>query len=705
MKTLTFAKSSVSYDTGTKTKNKKKEWIILLSIFLAAFTIRMFTFRFEYLLDYDTFHHYAIAKYIAENNEFPSIWYLSRYPDGALITEPMGLYYISVILYKILKPFGITFFNAFRLTSPLFGALTILPVYFLAKNIFNKRTALFSAIILTFLPAYLYRTFSGFYRGDGFSFFFIVLGFFFFIRSIEEKLKKNIIFSILAGLSFGFMGLVWNGFMFGFIVVSLFVILYSSLAYVQAKSSNQVLLSYAISAAVGIAIIKYSMMIQPHVEIFVNDLIKYVYPFTLLFSSFLEVIKYKTKGLKIKTKAYFLSLSIVIFVILTFKLFPELWQKLFIGYGLVRATNVFTQTIGELQPTTLGVFWRKYAIVAVLFIPGILYFFKELNKENIEKKLFMFIWILASLFVLKEAIRYTFLASIPIAIISAFFLYKLEEGISKRFLTKKVAQVVISILLLAVIVSGILFANSMKPFITREWYSALTFLKSQEKGAVLCWWDQGSWVQGVTGFPTVVDTVHGQDVERIKEVGKIFLETNESKILGFLNRYYVKYIIAPTIMIGQVPNINAMLNISGYAYVLYPYSGVTYVKGIKTDVYGNRFFVFDSKDGKIVNYMERGITYSVKNVYYRENGKLIVSKGANDTDLPFKGGSVYISPNDLIIPFFPFENFIVYISPNLENTLLTSLVLLDGKGFESYKQIYSNSEVKIYENSVLIYYK
>jgi hypothetical protein len=40
---------------------------------------------------------------------------------------------------------------------------------------------------------------------------------------------------------------------------------------------------------------------------------------------------------------------------------------------------------------------------------------------------------------------------------------------------------------------------------------------------------------------------------------------------------------------------------------------------------------------------------------------------------------------------------LIYIPPALEDTLLTSLMLLNGMGFEGFELVFANSEVKIYK--------
>ncbi|MBU2559384.1 glycosyltransferase family 39 protein, partial [archaeon] len=444
-----------------------REWAILFCVLITAFAVRMATFKY-FLLAYDPFHHFAIGQFIAQGNGFPEHWGLSSYPSGARITEPPGLYYVSIALYWILKPLGISYLTAFKISTPLFGVGTILAAYLLARELFGRKTALYSAIILAFLPGFMYRTFAGFYRGDAFSIFFMVLGFYLFLKSLEGSTKNRTINAISAGVCFGLMGYVWNGFLFGFVILSAFVIVYSAAAYLDGSESRRVILSYVLSAGIGIAILKYSIMAYPRVENYMEDLIKYIYPLTVGVSIFFEGVGYKTKKMALKNKVYLLGLFAFAGVLLAYHFFEKMIENLITGYGFVEASGSVLGTVGELRPPTNDVLWDKYGIAGVIAIPGALYLLKE---KKLRSLVFVFVWLLASIFLMKTAIRYTFIASLPIAVVGAFFLCKIEEKFPKRE-----TKIVTTAVLIFVVATGVAFAGEQGPHITAGWIEALEFL-------------------------------------------------------------------------------------------------------------------------------------------------------------------------------------------------------------------------------------
>jgi asparagine N-glycosylation enzyme membrane subunit Stt3 len=153
---------------GNFPAGRRREVLLLSAILLAALALRLTTFPSPHLLGVDPYHHYRIAERVAETGSVPETWYLSNYPEGGVILEPDGLYQVSALLFRLLSPLGISFLEAFKLASPLFGVFVLLPFYLLAVRIFPRKAALYSLAVLALFPAFLYRTFSGFYRGDTF---------------------------------------------------------------------------------------------------------------------------------------------------------------------------------------------------------------------------------------------------------------------------------------------------------------------------------------------------------------------------------------------------------------------------------------------------------------------------------------------------------------------------------------------------------
>lgn len=84
---------------------------------------------------------------------------------------------------------------------PLIGALTIILIYFLSKELFNEKIALYSSLFLTFLP--LHVIFSGKILTDVFATFLLILSVLLFWKGFEKGNDKyKILFGFSIALSF-----------------------------------------------------------------------------------------------------------------------------------------------------------------------------------------------------------------------------------------------------------------------------------------------------------------------------------------------------------------------------------------------------------------------------------------------------------------------------------------------------------------------
>jgi len=102
--------------------------------------------------------------------------------------------YLTDIGYKF---FGMTLLSS-RLLSIIFGSLSILVLYFLTKEMFNKKIALIASILLTFSSFHITTTLT---ELDVAMVFFVLFSSYFLIRYLkEDNLKYYIISTIILGI-------------------------------------------------------------------------------------------------------------------------------------------------------------------------------------------------------------------------------------------------------------------------------------------------------------------------------------------------------------------------------------------------------------------------------------------------------------------------------------------------------------------------
>jgi asparagine N-glycosylation enzyme membrane subunit Stt3 len=101
----------------------------------------------------------------------------------------------------------------------IMAVLTGIAFFLFTRKLFykeNQKTANIIALIATaffvLIPSLLPRSIAGIPEKESAAFFFIFIGFYFFLEAFtSEKLKRGLIFGALAGISTGLLGLVWGG--------------------------------------------------------------------------------------------------------------------------------------------------------------------------------------------------------------------------------------------------------------------------------------------------------------------------------------------------------------------------------------------------------------------------------------------------------------------------------------------------------------
>jgi len=201
----------------------------------------------------DPWYHMRIVENTLHN--FPyRIWYdaFTYYPHGGYNPfAPLFDYFLSFIIwiiglgnpYATLGQHGIEVIGAWY--PAVLGALAVIPVYLIGKEIYNRNVGLFAAGLIAVLPGqFLSRSILGFTDHDIGGILLNTIGLYFFILAIKhakenrisfesilskdwKSLRKPMTYTILAGITFGSFLLEWvGGMLFGYVLFGYLVIQY-----------------------------------------------------------------------------------------------------------------------------------------------------------------------------------------------------------------------------------------------------------------------------------------------------------------------------------------------------------------------------------------------------------------------------------------------------------------------------------------------
>ncbi|WP_298139569.1 glycosyltransferase family 39 protein [Flavobacterium sp.] len=167
---------------------KIKENYLLITILVFAAILRFYHIDFQSIW-LDEIH--------TMNEANPNVGFFDLY-DIIMAGEQMPpLYFYS--LYFLFKIFGYTTFVA-RVYSAFVGVISVFSIFLLGKEIFNKKTGIFAALIITINPFHLYYSQDA--RPYMFLFLFTTLAFYYLIKFIKNNNQKS---AILYGLASALM--------------------------------------------------------------------------------------------------------------------------------------------------------------------------------------------------------------------------------------------------------------------------------------------------------------------------------------------------------------------------------------------------------------------------------------------------------------------------------------------------------------------
>jgi dolichyl-diphosphooligosaccharide--protein glycosyltransferase len=243
---------------------------ILFAIFILAMFIRCYWYYGPAVAPADTYgpYHYVVSgndpdyhkraiDFALDTGHMLSWDPITNYPAGAPNPNPPTYEWSSMMLGILISPafhFDVTqavwmFFEA----SPAFwAALTIVPVYFFTRDMFNRKSAYFAAFFIAVMAGNVERTPLGFSDHDAFIMFFVTTGFFFLMRALRNLddrtwVKKwrnprdisvgvaaffrqervSVLYSVLAALCISTVMLAWKGITYVYAILIMYYIVHA----------------------------------------------------------------------------------------------------------------------------------------------------------------------------------------------------------------------------------------------------------------------------------------------------------------------------------------------------------------------------------------------------------------------------------------------------------------------------------------------
>jgi asparagine N-glycosylation enzyme membrane subunit Stt3 len=537
-----------------------------------ALTIRLLNFRYGfYLSEFDPYWHYRTAKYIAEHgiNAFLT-WVdkMSWVPEGrnAAGSTPVGLPLALDGFYYFVKFLGldVDMLTLAILFPPISSIFAVVAVFLLGKEIANDEVGALSSILIAFSGSLIDRTHLGFFKHETIGIPLIAFSLYFFIKGVKEENKKwSFLFSILAGLSLGYLSISWTGYLFATGLIALLTVMIS--LFSNTDLDKLLLVS---STTFGLYLSIAAMFPRSRSEILSLNLALIVLSLVFVVLK-KEIDKLQTLRLKLLVSlGFFFSVILLALVGVHLGILSSLYGKIAaIINPLIRSQEAIVESVAEHKVSSWYTIFNDNGLALFLFAFSIVVAFSDLSSVN---NIFVLSSGLASLYFSTLMVRLELIFSPFSSVFSAYGAYLLiskaqssevlksfEKRLKRAFerpwwISPIVIMLLVTSLLAPSIVLGyahaggpVTISSASLPYAYEfpDWFQALAWLRENTPpgSVVMAWWDYGYWITTLGGRPTIIDNAT-INTTQVALVGKAFISNNTIAI-PIMKKFNVSYVL------------------------------------------------------------------------------------------------------------------------------------------------------------------
>ena len=388
--------------------------------------------------------------------------------------------YILSSFYLILKNFGFNFFQALHLAPVAMITLAGIVAYLFGKYLKDWKAGLLAVTFLLFNLKIMTISMSGLIDTDSLVVLFSLASIFSYLLAYEKRNIKFILLAIIINQAF-----IW-GWIAGWypsLIFFGFIVLVSILNYLKGNKSE----------------IK-------------KDLILLV--------------------------AILIPLNIVSQIFGLMNMFQFVLERL----GWFTGEMIVNISVAEMQPITKEGLKQVILNIGLVSALSIFSFIYLIYNKHTKRELFLALWLIFGVVMLRFGIRFSLIFSIPIFIVSAYSLTYLIDNIKFEKLKGVIWVLLISMLIYQL--SNSLLPNNFGE-VPESWMNAFNWLEenADKNSYIMTWWDPGHFIAWY-GFKNHADGAHCPSYDcpiwdhndRIKDMGKI-LSGNETEAIKIMEKY------------------------------------------------------------------------------------------------------------------------------------------------------------------------
>jgi oligosaccharyl transferase (archaeosortase A-associated) len=575
-------------------RGKRSEPAELLAVVLIGLLLKLFAGRNSLtengiiLPGYDEYYHMRRILYTATHFPEP-LWFDSylNYPHGLEITWPPLFDQVSAAFCLILGQHskgGVEM--AASLVPVLMGVAAIVAVYFLVRELFDRKVALLAAFMTALAPYYLLYTMLAATDHHCLEILLQLLSLLLVTLAITRR-EKRFVFATLAGLIMAALAYTWQG---ADIYLGIFLIYAAAKLCLDLKddlSSQETITT--LLAAFCLAL----LLVLP----FRSD--------SWMSRSFLGlagmiialVVMYILSHLLMQKKAPWMVFpAALLALVLLFVLLSSLLGGFFglsamvqTGFSYIWGGNLIGK-ISEAEP----LIYSEKGLIEVIFsslglnllfslagIAALITIIRHNEGRKRDGQLLLLVWAVFTIVLTLGQSRFLYISTISIGVLISILFFSLH--LADRKLTRAQKSILLLFLILPTMVDTISFAVNSSPALDTDWQQSLQWLKENSNKtsfydfpyespqySVMSWWDYGNWILFLAERPVVTNNFQAG----LMDAAKFYLSESEEEAVAVLDAHGSRYVFVNyDLLFGKLPALAAWADEDIDSYVKLVNSG------------------------------------------------------------------------------------------------------------------------------------
>jgi dolichyl-diphosphooligosaccharide--protein glycosyltransferase len=421
-------------------------FIFVLALFIRSYFAYSIASGNGYLVSggSDSYYWQRIINYSAHTGKQLYLDPMLNFPLGIRNPRPpfysMSVVVPAVIAQDMFKSLQDSLGWTLMWSTAFWGALTVIPTYFVGKETFGRRAGLVAAFLLAVMPSHIQRSVLSDADHDSFILFFIVLTFYFLLKAVKTQehrkwvenwrswtsikrglrdyfthSKTPVLYSLLAGVTYGSVIMAWVGFGYATVLILVYYLIQILLNKFKNLDSTSITLIVFIAMGFGF-LLSFPVYFEQTLIAVRFDVPVYLFFASMILGMLFVVSRDFPWTLTLPAIAMILIVGVLMINVID----PALGQAILSGQGYFVQNKLYS-TIAEAKAPKFSELALGFGMVTFFMsLIGLVWAFLKVPKKATSEYIFIVVWLGAAIFMAISAARFMFNAAPAFAIVAAW---------------------------------------------------------------------------------------------------------------------------------------------------------------------------------------------------------------------------------------------------------------------------------------------